>query len=89
VLVAAAFDLAFADADVSSSGAGGAKIMRRNFGETWENMAGSGAFHWYTPNIMATPAATDHRQPAGRRAHADRAARPATAVRHQRRGRQG
>ena len=53
VLVAAAFDLAFADADVSSSGAGGAKIMRRNFGETWENMAGSGAFHWYTPNIMA------------------------------------
>ncbi|HEU4650510.1 MAG TPA: hypothetical protein VFS49_03760 [Croceibacterium sp.] len=53
VLVAAAFDLAFADADVSSSGAGGAKIMRRNFGETWENMAGAGAFHWYTPNIMA------------------------------------
>jgi hypothetical protein len=53
VLVAAAFDHAFADADVSSSGAGGAKLMRRNFGETWENMAGSGAFHWYTPNIMA------------------------------------
>jgi len=53
VLVAAAFDLAFADADVSSSGAGGAKLMRRDFGERWENMAGSGAFHWYTPNIMA------------------------------------
>src|SRR5690606_21900260 len=52
VLVAAAFDHAFADANVSSSGAGGAKLMRREFGERWENMAGSGAFHWYTPNIM-------------------------------------
>ena len=53
VLVAAAFDLAFADADVSSSGAGGAKLMRRNFGETWENLAGAGEFHWFTPNVMA------------------------------------
>lgn len=53
VLVAAAFDHAFADANVSSSGAGGAKLMRRDFGERWENMAGSGAFHWYTPNVMA------------------------------------
>lgn len=52
VLVAAAFDPEFADADVSSSGAGGAKLMRRNFGETWENLAGSGEFHWFTPNIM-------------------------------------
>ena len=53
VLVAAAFDHAFADANVSSSGAGGAKLMRRNFGETWENLAGSGEFHWFTPNVMA------------------------------------
>lgn len=53
VLVAAAFDHAFADANVSSSGAGGAKLMRRDFGERWENMAGSGAFHWFTPNLMA------------------------------------
>jgi hypothetical protein len=53
VLAAAAFDLAFADANVSSSGAGGAKLMRRDFGERWENMASSGAFHWYTPNVMA------------------------------------
>ena len=34
VLVAAAFDHALADANVSSSGAGGAKLMRRDFGET-------------------------------------------------------
>ena len=53
VLVAAAFDPAFADAHVSSSGAGGAKIMRRDFGERWENLAGAGEFHWFTPNAMA------------------------------------
>ena len=52
VLVAAAFDHAFADALVSSAGAGGSKLMRRDFGERWENMAGSGAFHWFTPAIM-------------------------------------
>lgn len=52
VLVAAAFDPAFADAHVSSSGAGGAKIMRRDFGERWENLAGSGEFHWFAPNAM-------------------------------------
>lgn len=52
VLVAAAFDPQFADALVSSSGAGGAKLMRRDFGEAWTNMAGSGAFHWYTPEVM-------------------------------------
>ncbi|MEO6389202.1 MAG: hypothetical protein ABIT16_11225 [Croceibacterium sp.] len=53
VLVAAAFDLAFADADVSSSGAGGAKLMRRDFGEQWENLAAASEFHWFTPNAMA------------------------------------
>jgi hypothetical protein len=52
VLVATAFDHAFADALVSSSGAGGAKLMRRDFGEAWTNMAGSYAFHWYTPEVM-------------------------------------
>jgi len=52
VLVAAAFDHRFADALVSSSGAGGAKLMRRDFGEAWTNMAGSYAFHWYTPEVM-------------------------------------
>ncbi len=52
VLVASAFDHAFADALVSSSGAGGAKLMRRDFGEHWNNMAGSYAYHWYTPNVM-------------------------------------
>jgi len=52
VLVASAFDHAFADALVSSSGAGGAKLMSRDMGEHWNNMAGSYAYHWYTPNVM-------------------------------------
>ena len=52
VLVAAASDHAFSDALVSSSGAGGAKLMRRDFGEHWTNMAGAYAYHWYTPEVM-------------------------------------
>lgn len=52
VLVASAFDHEFANALVSSSGAGGAKLMRRDFGEHWYNMAGSYAYHWYTPHVM-------------------------------------
>ena len=51
VLVAAAFDHAFADALVSSSGAGGAKLMRRDFGERLENMADAYASVWYAPRI--------------------------------------
>ena len=51
VLVAAAFDHAFADALVSSSGAGGAKLMRRDFGERLENMADPYASIWYAPRI--------------------------------------
>ena len=51
VLVAAAFDHAFADALVSSSGAGGAKLMRRDFGERLENMADPYASIWYAARV--------------------------------------
>ena len=51
VLVAAAFDHAFANALVSSSGAGGAKLMRRDFGERLENMADAYASVWYAARI--------------------------------------
>ena len=51
VLVAAAFDHDFADALVSSSGAGGAKLMRRDLGERLENMADPYASIWYAPRI--------------------------------------
>ena len=45
-LVAMAYDDRFAVAYVSSSGAGGAKLHRRNFGEIVENVAGVGEYHW-------------------------------------------
>jgi hypothetical protein len=51
VLAAAAFDHGFADALVSSSGAGGAKLMRRDFGERIENMADPYASIWHAPRI--------------------------------------
>jgi hypothetical protein len=52
VLVAMADDSRFAIAYVSSSGAGGAKLHRRNFGEIVENVAGSGEYHWMAGNYI-------------------------------------
>ncbi|MEO8429854.1 MAG: acetylxylan esterase, partial [Verrucomicrobiota bacterium] len=45
-LVAMAFEPRFAVALVGSSGEGGAKLHRRNFGEAVENLTGSGEYHW-------------------------------------------
>ncbi|MBX3441391.1 MAG: hypothetical protein KF774_03220 [Planctomyces sp.] len=45
-LVTMAFDERFAAALVASSGEGGAKLHRRNFGEAVENLTGSGEYHW-------------------------------------------
>ncbi len=52
VLVAMADDPRFAIAYVSSSGAGGAKLHRRNFGEIVENVAGAGEYHWMAGNYL-------------------------------------
>jgi hypothetical protein len=52
VLVAMADDPRFAIAHVSSSGAGGAKLHRRNFGEIVENVAGAGEYHWMAGNYL-------------------------------------
>jgi hypothetical protein len=52
VLVAMAYDQRFATAFVSSSGEGGAKLHRRNFGELVENVAGSGEYHWMAGNFI-------------------------------------
>jgi len=41
-LVAMAFDQRFAMGLIASSGAGGTKLFRRNFGESLENLATSG-----------------------------------------------
>jgi hypothetical protein len=51
-LVATAFDSRFGSALVGSSGAGGAKLLRRNFGELVENLESSGAFHWFAPAFL-------------------------------------
>jgi (4-O-methyl)-D-glucuronate---lignin esterase len=51
-LVAMAYDPRFAIAYVSSSGEGGAKLYRRNWGETIGNVAGSGEYHWMAGNFI-------------------------------------
>jgi hypothetical protein len=51
-LVAMAYDPRFAIAFVGSSGEGGAKLHRRNFGERVENLAGSGEYHWMVGNFI-------------------------------------
>ena len=51
-LVAMAYDPRFAIAYVSSSGEGGAKLHRRNWGEIVENVAGSGEYHWMAGNFI-------------------------------------
>jgi len=51
-LVAMAYDPRFAIAYVSSSGAGGANLYRRNWGEALENVAGSGEYHWMAGNFL-------------------------------------
>ena len=52
VLVGMAYDERFATAFVSSSGEGGAKLHRRDWGETVENVAGSGEYHWMAGNFL-------------------------------------
>jgi hypothetical protein len=51
-LVAMAYDQRFASAYISSSGEGGAKLFRRNFGEQIGNVAGTGEYHWMAGNFL-------------------------------------
>jgi len=51
-LVAMAYDQRFAIAFVSSSGEGGAKIHRRNWGELVENVAGTNEYHWMAGDFL-------------------------------------
>lgn len=51
-LVTLAFEPRFAMALVASSGEGGAKLHRRNFGEAVENLTGSGGYHWMAGNFL-------------------------------------
>ena len=51
-IVAMAYDERFAIGFIGSSGEGGAKLHRRNFGELVENVAGSGEYHWMAGNFL-------------------------------------
>jgi hypothetical protein len=51
-LVTMAYDERFAIGFIGSSGEGGAKLHRRNFGELVENLAGSGEYHWMAGNFL-------------------------------------
>ena len=56
-LVTAAFDQRFAVVLVGSSGEGGAKPHRRNFGEAVENLTDRSEYHWMAGNFMKYGAA--------------------------------
>nr|MCU0709427.1 GDSL-type esterase/lipase family protein [Pirellula sp.] len=51
-LVTMAFDPRFAAGLIASSGKGGTVLYRRNFGESLENLASSGAYHWMAGNFL-------------------------------------
>jgi hypothetical protein len=51
-IVAMAYDDRFAIAFVSSSGEGGAKLHRRNWGEQVENVAAPNEYHWMAGNFL-------------------------------------
>lgn len=51
-VVAMAYEPRFAIGFIGSSGAGGAKLLRRNLGEQVENLASSGEYHWFAGNFI-------------------------------------
>ena len=51
-LVAMAFEPRISLGFIGSSGAGGAAILRRNFGEQVENLASSAEYHWFCGNFI-------------------------------------
>ena len=51
-LVTMAFDTRFAVVLIGSSGEGGAKLHRRNYGEIVENVAAANEYHWMAGNFL-------------------------------------
>lgn len=51
-LVTLAFDQRFAAGLIASAGEGGTSLYRRNFGESVENLTGSGQYHWMAGNFL-------------------------------------
>src|SRR5688572_2941557 len=56
-LVTMAFDQRFAVGLIASSGEGGTKLHRRNWGEQVENLTASGEYHWMAGNFLKYGAA--------------------------------
>lgn len=56
-LVTMAYDQRFALGLIASSGEGGTKLHRRNFGEAVENLTASGEYHWMAGNFLKYGAA--------------------------------
>ena len=51
-IVAMAYDQRFSIAFIGSSGAGGVKLHRRNYGEVIENVAATNEYHWMANNYL-------------------------------------
>jgi hypothetical protein len=51
-LITMAYDTRFVVVLVGSSGEGGAKLHRRNWGEAVESLTGSGEYHWMAGNFL-------------------------------------
>ena len=51
-LVAMAYDERFANGFISSSGQAGAKLHRRKYGETIQNIAATNEYHWMAGNYL-------------------------------------
>jgi len=66
-LVTMAYDTRFAVVLIGSSGEGGAKLHRRNWGEAVENLTGTGEYHWMAGNFLkyGTEESTFGRKTAG------------------------
>jgi lysophospholipase L1-like esterase len=56
-LVTMAFDTRFATGLIASSGEGGTKLHRRNWGEQVENLTAQGEYHWMAGNFIKYGAA--------------------------------
>jgi hypothetical protein len=56
-LITMAYDQRFAVVLVGSSGEGGAKLHRRNWGEAVENLTAAGEYHWMAGNFLKYGAA--------------------------------
>ncbi len=57
-VVTMAFEPRISIGFIGSSGAGGAKLLRRIYGEQVENLASSGEYHWFAGNFIKYAAGT-------------------------------